>query len=126
MEKEHYKRHLIKAYLDDAEYERFTSIARRTNSTNSHLVRCMLRDAIFIKFPPMDFKAMVRELSRIGINMNQLASKAHSLGFIDRQEYESNAKQVMEAVGKVVELYIECGTKIEEEKRKIKKERDNV
>ena len=58
--------------------------------------------------------------------MNQLASKAHSLGFIDRQEYESNAKQVMEAVGKVVELYIECGTKIEEEKRKIKKERDNV
>ena len=30
MEKEHYKRHLIKAYLDDAEYERFTSIARRT------------------------------------------------------------------------------------------------
>ena len=91
MKKEHYKRHLIKAYLDDAEYERFTSIARRTNSTNSHLVRCMLRDAIFIEFPPMDFKAMVRELSRIGINMNQLASKAHSLGFIPLQVRKARA-----------------------------------
>ena len=126
MGQEHYKRHLIKAYLDDAEYERFTSIARRTNSTNSHLVRCMLREAIFIEFPPTDFRAMVKELSRIGINMNQLASKAHSLGFVDRLEYKRNAKQVMEAVAKVVQLYIECGTQIEEEKRIIKKERDNV
>ena len=126
MKQEHYKRHLIKAYLDDAEYERFTSIARKTNSTNSHLVRCMLRDAIFIEFPPTDFQTMVRELSRIGVNMNQLASKAHSLGFIDRLEYERNAKQVMEAVAKVVELYIECSTQIEEEKEIRKKERDNV
>lgn len=126
MEKEHYKRHLIKAYLDDAEYERFTSIARRTNSSNSHLVRCMLRDAIFIEFPPVDFRQALHELRGIGINMNQLATKAHSLGFIDQREYEKNAQEVWKAISKFHYLYIECSTQIEEEKRIIKKERDNV
>ena len=126
MEKEHYKRHLIKAYLDDAEYERFTSIARRTNSTNSHLVRCMLRDAIFIEFPPVDFRQALHELRGIGINLNQLATKAHSLGFIDQCEYEKNAKEAWNAISKFHYLYIECSTQIEEEKRIIKKERDNV
>ena len=126
MEQEHDKRHLIKAYLDDAEYERFTSIARKTNSTNSHLVRCMLRDAIFIEFPPVDFRQALHELRGIGINMNQLATKAHSLGFIDQREYEKHAQEAWNAISKFHYLYIECSTQIEEEKRIIKKERDNV
>ena len=126
MEKEHYKRHLIKAYLDDAEYERFTSIARRTNSTNSHLVRCMLREAIFIEFPSVDFREALRELRHIGINLNQLAMEAHSLGFIDHREYEKNAKEVYKAIAEFHHLYFQCSTQIEEEKEIRKKERDNV
>lgn len=126
MEKEHYKRHLIKAYLDDAEYERFTSIARRSNTTNSQLVRDMLREAIFIEFPSVDFRQSLRELVRIGINLNQLAMRAHSLGFIDRREYEKNAKEASIAIAEFHQLYIQCSTQIEEEKEIRKKERDNV
>ena len=40
-EKNH-KKHLIKAYLDDSEYEKFISIAKATKRSNSRVVRDML------------------------------------------------------------------------------------
>ena len=44
-----HKKHLIKAYLDDSEYEKFISIAKSTKRSNSRVVRDMLDNAIFVE-----------------------------------------------------------------------------
>ena len=83
--------HLIKAYLNDSEYERFRRIATATNSTNRDLVRRLLQTSVFVEFPPVEYREIIDQLEHIGINLNQLARVAHSLGFIDEPEYRKNA-----------------------------------
>ena len=67
--------HLIKAYLNDSEYQRFRRIAATTNSTNSDLVRRLLQTSVFVEFPPVEYREIIDQLEHIGINLNQLAYK---------------------------------------------------
>ena len=55
--------------------------------------------------PPPDYYSMMRELHKVGNNLNQIAQKAHTLNVIDVKrydeavrEYEAVVKLIMEAV----------------------------
>ena len=54
--------HLIKAYLNDSEYEHFRRIATATNSTNSDLVRRLLQTSVFVEFPPVEYREIIDQL----------------------------------------------------------------
>ena len=107
--------HLIKAYLDDSEYERFRRIAVATNSTNSNLVRRFLQTSVFVEFPPVEYWEIIKQLDSIGNNLNQLARVAHSLGFIDEPEYRKNANEVSRAVAQLCRMYLQVGARINDE-----------
>ena len=107
--------HLIKAYLNDSEYERFTRIAAATNSTNSDLVRRLLQTSVFVEFPPVEYREIIDQLEHIGINLNQLARVAHSLGFIDEPEYRKNANEVWRMVAQLCRMYLQVGARINDE-----------
>ena len=107
--------HLIKAYLNDSEYERFTRIATATNSTNSDLVRRLLQTSVFVEFPPVEYREIIDQLEHIGINLNQLARVAHSLGFIDEPEYRKNANEVWRMVAQLCRMYLQVGARINDE-----------
>ena len=107
--------HLIKAYLNDSEYERFRRIATATNSTNSDLVRRLLQTSVFVEFPPVEYREIIDQLEHIGINLNQLARVAHSLGFIDEPEYRKNANEVWRMVAQLCRMYLQVGARINDE-----------
>ena len=107
--------HLIKAYLNDSEHERFTRIAAATNSTNSDLVRRLLQTSVFVEFPPVEYREIIDQLEHIGINLNQLARVAHSLGFIDESEYRKNANEVWRMVAQLCRMYLQVGARINDE-----------
>ena len=107
--------HLIKAYLDDSEYEYFRRIAVATKHTNSHLVRRLLQTSVFVEFPPVEYREIIEQLEHIGINLNQLASKAHSLGFIDEPQYRKNANEVWRMVARLAQIYVQVGARINDE-----------
>ena len=107
--------HLIKAYLDDSEYERFRRIATATKSTNSNLVRRLLQTSVFVEFPPVEYREIIDQLEHIGINLNQLARVAHSLGFIDEPEYRKNANEVWRMVAQLCRMYLQVGARINDE-----------
>ncbi len=48
--------------------------------------------------PPPDYYAMMKELYRIGNNLNQIAAKAHVLNVIDVQRYDGAVKEFERAV----------------------------
>lgn len=121
-----FRKHLIKAYLDDSEYEKFTRIAKCSKRSNSQLVRDMLEKAIFVEYPPAEYDDVLYELRKIGINLNQLAEKAHTFGFIDSNDYRKNANRLWKALADFARIYVECGAQIEEEKERQKKEQNRI
>lgn len=121
-----FRKHLIKAYLDDSEYEKFTRIAKCSKCSNSRLVRDMLERAIFVEYPPAEYDDVLYELRKIGINLNQLAEKAHTFGFIDSNDYRKNTNRLWKALADFARIYVECGAQIEEEKERQKKEQNQI
>ena len=74
---EEQKRHLIKAYLDDEEYEKFQLFAKACKCTNSNFVRQLLAGAHLVAFPPDEYMRLKNEFVNIGININQIARIAN-------------------------------------------------
>ena len=62
--------------------------ARRTCLSQSSLVRVLIRGFLPKEKPDDRFYDAMRQLSGIDNNINQLAAKANSLGFIDAQKLD--------------------------------------
>ena len=56
--------------------------------------------------PPPDYYSMMRELHKIGNNLNQIAQKAHVLNVVDVQRYDKEVRKFNEAVRKITEAVI--------------------
>ncbi len=56
--------------------------------------------------PPPDYYSMMRELHKIGNDLNQIAQKAHTLNVIDVQRYDSDMRKFDEAVRLITEAVI--------------------
>ena len=54
----------------------------------------------------------MRELRRLGVSMNQVAAKAHSLGYVDELEYRRYADEVMKLCGEIQKEYAKKGVKL--------------
>jgi len=80
---EEQKRHLIKAYLDDDEYEKFQLFAKACKCTNSNFVRQLLAGARLVAFPPDEYMHLKNEFVKIGININQIARAANRDGYLN-------------------------------------------
>ena len=64
----------------------------------------------------MEYEQIIDELEHIGINMNQLAAKAHTLGFVDEPEYRQNASRVWKIVAQLSRQLARGGIKIGDNK----------
>ena len=62
--------------------------AKRCNLTESALIRLLIQGYEPKEKPDDRFYETMRQLSSIGNNINQLAAKANSLGFIDKKKLE--------------------------------------
>ena len=101
MSREHPNRNrtnLIKVYLSDDEYRHFKENVKACRRTNSSYVRELIVETAPVAFPPIEYQEVLHELRKIGINLNQLASKAHTLGFVDEREYRAESDRLWRVV----------------------------
>ena len=87
--------------LDDDEYKKLCEWSSAANCTMSDYIRELLKDNQPIAFPPIEYQEVLRELRKIGINLNQLASKAHTLGFVDEREYKAESDRLWRVVAEL-------------------------
>ena len=98
--------------LNDAELKRLDEWSAAANMSRSNYIRQLIAGFQPVEFPPAEYKQVIDELQHIGINMNQLATKAHSLGFIDEPEYRRNANRVWRIVAELSAQLARGGIKI--------------
>ena len=105
------RKHPIQIYLNDEELKNLDEWSAACRMTRSDYIRNLIQGFQPIAFPPLEYTEVLRELRQIGINMNQIASKAHSLGFIDTPEYERNERRVRKAIADFSEPLARGGVK---------------
>ena len=98
--------------LNDAELKRLDEWSAAAHMSRSNYIRQLIAGFQPVAFPPVEYRQVIDELQHIGINMNQLATKAHSLGFIDEPEYRRNATRVWRVVAELSAQLARGGIKI--------------
>ena len=98
--------------LNDAELKRLDEWSAAAKMSRNNYIRQLIAGFQPVEFPPVEYKQVIDELQHIGINMNQLATKAHSLGFIDEPEYRRNANRVWRIVAELSAQLARGGIKI--------------
>ena len=101
----------IQVYLDESEYNKLKEWSAASNRTMSAYIRELLSDSQPVAFPPIEYQEVLRELRRIGINLNQLASKAHTLGFVDEREYRAESERLWRVVAELITPMARGGVK---------------
>ena len=92
--------------LSKKEAELLDKKVERCGLTREDYLRHLVNGFAPKETPPPDYYSMMRELYGIGRNLNQIAQKAHALGVIDAQRYDTEARKLEEAVRKITEAVI--------------------
>lgn len=92
--------------LNKQEAEAFRERVKRSGLTQESYLRQVISGKMPRDAPTPDYYAMMRELHKIGNNLNQIAQKAHVLNVIDVQRYDRDMKTFQETVRLITEAVI--------------------
>lgn len=68
--------------------------AEIANMNASELIRSLIMGYEPQAKPPIEFYEMIKQLRKLGSNLNQIAMKAHGLGFIDELAYKKEVEKI--------------------------------
>ena len=94
--------HQILFRLDDKEYQSLLKKVEKSGLSREVFLRRMLAGFEIKERPSEDFFKIIKQLDQINNNMNQVAVKAHTLGFIDAPMYEENCERLDEIVAEIL------------------------
>lgn len=89
--------------LSEEEYDYLNDIVRQTFYSKEEYIR---RKLIYgqqplpnpYKNPDIDYKELIRQIRIIGYNLNQIAQKANSFGYINEIEYRKNIESLFSLI----------------------------
>lgn len=92
--------------LNRREAEDLDKKVRKSGLNREAYLRQLIRGVVPKDAPPPDYYSMMRELHKIGNNLNQVAQKAHTLNVIDVQRYDKNMRDFETAIKHITEAVI--------------------
>ena len=96
----------IKVRLNRKEAEALDKRVKKSGLSREAYLRQLISGFIPRDAPPPDYFSMMRELYRVGNNLNQIAQKAHVLNVIDVQRYDASVRDFEQAVKKITDAVI--------------------
>ena len=92
--------------LNRKEAEALDKKVKKSGLSREAYLRHLISGVVPRDAPPPDYYSMMRELHRIGNNLNQIAQKAHTLNVVDVQRYDRDMRMFEDTVKKITEAVI--------------------
>lgn len=88
-----------------AELEAVTKKARKAGLSRESFCRAVLGGANVHEAPDVDVLMLLRELRRVGNNVNQTLKRANSTGIVDMPQFRKDMADIRKATEKIMEAY---------------------
>lgn len=95
--------------LSDEELDRLNNLVRRTHLSREEVVRRLLDGAEIKEAPPADVPLLLREIKRVGNNINQILALANAKGFLDTPRLKIAVDELREVDRLIFETYTKGG-----------------
>ena len=92
--------------LNRKEAEALDKKVKKSGLSREAYLRHLINGVVPRDAPPPDYYSMMRELHRIGNNLNQIAQKAHILNVLDVQRYDRDMRLFEDIVKRITEAVI--------------------
>lgn len=102
----------VQVRLDKDEYQYFIKRVKKSGVSQEVYLRHLINGLVPNDAPPPDYYSMMRELHKIGGNLNQIALKAHSLGVVDVARHDNACRELERAVRQITAAVVEPRPKI--------------
>ena len=96
----------IQVRLSDIEYRKLLDDIDRSKETISSYIRKLIIGTQLKEKPDYEFYNVMKELTKIGVNLNQIAHKANSTNVIDKDFYNQEAKKWNEISRQIKNKYL--------------------
>ena len=96
----------IKVRLNQKEAATLNEKVEKSGLSREAYLRQLISGLVPQDAPPPDYYAMMKELYRIGNNLNQISRKAHALNMIDVPQYKKVVEEFESAVKEITEAVI--------------------
>lgn len=84
--------------LNRKEAEALDKKVKKSGLNREAYLRQVIQGIVPKDAPPPDYYSMMRELHKVGNNLNQIAQKAHTLNVMDVQRYDETVKEYRKLV----------------------------
>ena len=92
--------------LDRKEAEALDKKVKKSGLNREAYLRHLINGVVPRDAPPPDYYSMMRELHKIGNNLNQIAIKAHTLNVIDVKRYDEALRQYERTIKEITEAVV--------------------
>lgn len=92
--------------LNRKEAEALDKKVKKSGISREAYLRHLITGVVPKDAPPPDYYSMMRELHKVGNNLNQIAQKAHTLNVIDVKRYDETVKEYERVVQSIVEAVV--------------------
>lgn len=92
--------------LNRKEAENLDKKVKKSGLNRETYLRQLIQGVVPREAPSPDYYSMMRELHKIGNNLNQITQKAHVLNVIDVQRYDKEMRKFEEAVRRITEAVV--------------------
>jgi hypothetical protein len=99
------RNHRIVFYLDDTEYNALERKVKMTSLSREGFIRKAIQNAQIHTAPPADLPVFIREIRRIGINIDQILMIANTRGLLDVPRLRKAMDDLREVEAVVISTY---------------------
>lgn len=95
---------VVRFHLTDDELHSLNERVQSTHLSREAYIRAVISDTVPVEVPPVSYVDLLKELSHIGNNINQIATVANGLGVLNYKEYCKNYAKVENVVDLMLEF----------------------
>ena len=92
--------------LNDIENEKLEYLAVQSKLSKSDIIRKLILENEIKEKPDKEFYKVMNELSKIGINLNQIATKVNSTNEFDIEYYKEQVNEIKKFTSLIKEKYL--------------------